>query len=137
MSSLVVDALDHLVINVNDVATSAEWYQRVLGMTRQDFQPAPGRETRTALRFGVQKVNLRPAAASRVAWFTAHSVSPGSQDLCFLTTSTPAEVVEHLRRCAVAVEAGPTEKPGARGKLRSVYCRDPDGNLIEIASYPP
>jgi catechol 2,3-dioxygenase-like lactoylglutathione lyase family enzyme len=43
--------------------------------------------------------------------------------------------VAHLRACGVAIEEGPVVKQGARGALRSVYCRDPDGSLIEISSY--
>ena len=59
----------------------------------------------------------------------------GSDDLCFLTSSTPDEVVAHLKAHGVAIEEGPVAKQGARGTLRSVYCRDPDGSLIEISSY--
>ena len=60
---------------------------------------------------------------------------PGSDDLCFLTSSTPDQVVAHLKANGVAIEEGPVAKQGARGTLRSVYCRDPDGSLIEISSY--
>ena len=126
-----IDRLDHLVLNVRDVETTAAWYQRVLGMEREDF----GEKRRTALKFGGQKINVRPAATSQDEWFTGDAIAPGSDDLCFLTESAPAEVVSHLNACGVAIEEGPVSKQGARGTLRSVYCRDPDGNLIEIASY--
>jgi catechol 2,3-dioxygenase-like lactoylglutathione lyase family enzyme len=132
---LSVDALDHLVINVEDVEASAAWYQRLLGMAREDFSPGHGQSVRVALHVGRQKINLRPVAASKQAWFTADQASAGSQDLCFLTPSTPLEVIQHLHACEVAVEIGPVEKRGALGMLASVYCRDPDGNLIEISSY--
>ncbi|MET0710720.1 MAG: VOC family protein, partial [Tardiphaga sp.] len=59
----------------------------------------------------------------------------GSDDLCSLTTASPDKVVAHLAACNVAIEEGPTTRQGARGVLRSVYCRDPDGSLIEISSY--
>jgi catechol 2,3-dioxygenase-like lactoylglutathione lyase family enzyme len=62
-------------------------------------------------------------------------VAAGSDDLCFLTASTPEEVVAHLNALGVKIEEGPTRKSGARGTLLSVYCRDPDGSLIEISSY--
>ena len=68
-------------------------------------------------------------------WFTADHETPGSEDLCFLTTSSPEEVVAHLKANGVAIEKGPVARQGARGTLRSVYCRDPDGSLIEISSY--
>jgi len=133
--SVKVTALDHLVINVSDVARSAQWYQKILGMEIKVFDPSPGKTPRTSLMFGSQKINVRPRDADKVEWFTADFETPGSDDLCFLTTATPDEVVAHLNACGVAIEEGPVRKQGARGTLRSVYCRDPDGSLIEISSY--
>jgi len=129
-----VSAIDHLVINVADVARSAQWYQKVLGMEIRVFDPGSGKTPRTSLMFGNQKINVRPRDADKIEWFTADHEIAGSDDLCFLTSSTPDEVVAHLKACGVAIEeAGPRQ--GARGTLRSVYCRDPDGSLIEISSY--
>jgi catechol 2,3-dioxygenase-like lactoylglutathione lyase family enzyme len=133
--SFKVEALDHLVINVSDVETSVAWYERTLGMTREDFNPGNALSVRTALKFGRQKINLRPIHISKEEWFTADHGTVGSEDLCFLTDSQPDEVVRHLRTCEIEVEVGPVKKNGARGVLDSVYCRDPDGNLIEISSY--
>jgi catechol 2,3-dioxygenase-like lactoylglutathione lyase family enzyme len=133
--SVKVHALDHLVINVSDVARSAQWYQKILGMEIKVFDPGPGKTPRTSLIFGNQKINVRPRDADKVEWFTADHEMAGSDDLCFLTSSTPDEVATHLRANGVAIEEGPVKKQGARGTLLSVYCRDPGGNLIEISSY--
>jgi catechol 2,3-dioxygenase-like lactoylglutathione lyase family enzyme len=130
-----VNALDHIVINVSDVARTAEWYQKILGMEIKVFDPGHGKTRRTSLLFGDQKINVRPRDADKVEWFTADHEMAGSDDLCFLTSSTPGEVVAHLKANGVAIEEGPTRKQGARGTLQSVYCRDPDGSLIEISSY--
>src|SRR3977135_1727308 len=130
-----VNAFDHIVINVADVARSAQWYQKILGMEIRVFDPGPGKTPRTSLICGNQKINVRPRDADKVEWFTADHETAGSDDLCFLTTSTPEQVVAHLNAGGVAIEEGPVEKQGARGPLRSVYCRDPDGSLIEISSY--
>jgi catechol 2,3-dioxygenase-like lactoylglutathione lyase family enzyme len=130
-----VHALDHVVINVADVRRSTEWYCKVLGMEIEVFDPGQGKTPRTSLRFGNQKINVRPRDADKVEWFTADHETAGSDDLCFLTSSSPADVVAHLNASGVAIEEGPVAKQGARGTLRSVYCRDPDGSLIEIASY--
>ena len=130
-----VHALDHLVINVSDVARSAAWYHKVLGMEIKVFDPGEGRSPRTSLIFGHQKINVRPLGADKTEWFTADHEAAGSDDLCFLSAATPAEVVAHLHACGVAIEEGPVQKQGARGVLCSVYCRDPDGSLIEISSY--
>jgi catechol 2,3-dioxygenase-like lactoylglutathione lyase family enzyme len=133
--SVTVSAIDHLVINVSDVARSAEWYRKVLGMEVNVFDPGHGKPPRTSLIFGDQKINVRPRDADKVEWFTADHETAGSDDLCFLTEATPEQVVAHLKACGVAIAEGPVRKQGARGVLRSVYCRDPDGSLIEISSY--
>ena len=130
-----IHALDHLVINVADVQRSAAWYHRILGMEIKVFDPGQGKAPRTSLTFGQQKINLRPLGTDKVEWFTADHETAGSDDLCFLTSATPEQVVAHLAANGVAIEEGPVTKQGARGALRSVYCRDPDGSLIEIASY--
>ena len=129
---ITIDGLDHLVVNVTDVEASVAWYQRVLGMTRQD---APGTPVRTSVHFGRQKINLRPVSASKDDWFTADHEAAGSDDLCFITQSAPQDIIAHLKACGVAIEVGPVERLGARGMMMSVYCRDPDGSLIEISTY--
>jgi catechol 2,3-dioxygenase-like lactoylglutathione lyase family enzyme len=125
-----VDRLDHIVLNCKDVEITASWYQRVLGMEREEFG-----ENRTALKFGGQKLNLRPCDADTRSWITGVNADPGAVDACFITAVGPEDVVEHLHDCRVAVESGPSSKTGALGLMQSVYCRDPDGNLIEISSY--
>jgi catechol 2,3-dioxygenase-like lactoylglutathione lyase family enzyme len=127
--SIRISALDHVVLNVANVERSAGWYQQVLGMTRKDFEPAPGKQRRVSLSFGNQKLNLRrtPTDGPDSTFVT--------DALCFLTETTPDDVVGHLEECGVAIEEGPVEKHGAVGMLISVYCRDPDGRLIEIAAY--
>lgn len=126
-----VDRLDHLVITCRDVEISASWYQRVLGMDREAF----GEQRRTAVKFGGQKINLRPETATQEEWFTGPAAAPGGQDLCFVVAVTAQDVVAHLHECGVTVELGPVAKAGALGPITSVYCRDPDGNLIELATY--
>ncbi|WP_200863440.1 VOC family protein [Asaia sp. SF2.1] len=131
-----VKAFDHIVFNVRDVEISAAWYESALGMERQEAKAGDG-STRTSMMFGVNKINLRPVSASQEAWFTARTPSPGSMDLCFLTELPPDSVADRFTAMGVAIEEGPVTKKGARGSIRSVYVRDPDGNLIEISSYEP
>ena len=128
-------AIDHLVINVRDVETTARWYERVLGMTRRESKKNDEKQPRVSLEFGAQKINVRPVTMDEQTWFTARNASAGSDDICFLTDLDPDSVLAHLRECDVPVELGPVQKSGAVGPLTSVYCRDPDGNLIEISSY--
>ncbi|MSP04203.1 MAG: VOC family protein [Acetobacteraceae bacterium] len=126
-----IDHLDHLVLNVTDVELAAAWYQRVLGMEREDFGP----NNRTALKFGSQKINLRPKDTNPSKWLAAQDCAAGTADLCFITGVEPDEVIDHLHGLDIAITRGPVNTIGALGAMRSVYCRDPDGNLIEIASY--
>ena len=127
-----VDRLDHLVVTCRDVTISASWYQRVLGMDVEEF----GEQNRTALKFGGQKINLRPAEATQHEWWTGEAGGvPGTADLCFIVTVDADQIIAHLQQCGVAVAQGPVPKAGALGPITSVYCRDPDGNLIEISTY--
>jgi catechol 2,3-dioxygenase-like lactoylglutathione lyase family enzyme len=132
--SLSIDAIGHIVSNVADLEVSAAWYVRVLGMERIEFELYTG--VRVALRFGNQKINLRPADADTVTWLTGVVPVPGSADLCFVTKLSPDAVKANWVARGIAIEAGPMEQSGARGPMTSVYCRDPDGNLIEVATYP-
>ena len=128
-----VNALDHLVINVR-TSRAPPMVRKNPRHGDQGVRPGRGPMPRTSLHFGNQKINVRPVDGDKVDWFTADHEAAGSDDLCFLTSSTPDEVAAHLKAYGVAIEeAGPRQ--GARGTLRSVYCRDPDGSLIEISSY--
>jgi catechol 2,3-dioxygenase-like lactoylglutathione lyase family enzyme len=126
-----IDRIDHIVINCKSVEISAAWYQRVLGMEREEF----GASQRTALKFGGQKINLRPIDADVGSWPTGVCADPGAADVCFITAAPPDEVIGHLHDNGVQILQGPVERAGALGSMTSVYCRDLDGNLIEISSY--
>jgi catechol 2,3-dioxygenase-like lactoylglutathione lyase family enzyme len=122
-----VQRIDHVVLTVTDLARTIEFYERVLGMNAVTFG-----EGRRALALGDQKLNLHQAG--REFEPKARAPTPGAIDLCF-TTDVPLDEVEaHLRECAVAIELGPVDKIGARRALRSLYFRDPDGNLIEVSN---
>ena len=131
--TLEIDRIDHIVLNVADVQASAAWYARVLGMEREVFDSRTG--PRVAVKFGRQKINLRPMDASVEDWETGHNPIPGVQDLCFVVAVSGEDIAAHLRECGVTILDGPAPKYGALGPITSVYCRDPDGNLIEISTY--
>ncbi|MFO1046494.1 MAG: VOC family protein [Geminicoccaceae bacterium] len=121
-------SLDHCVVHVSDWARSNEFYRRVLGA--EVIAVGAG----FAYRFGRQQLNLHgpgltPTPVARLP------VAPGGSDLCFAWPGTAEEARAHLERCGVAVELGPVERNGARGRGRSVYFRDPDGSLLELIAY--
>ena len=127
MSAPAIQSLDHLVLTVADPEATGDFYARVLGM-----EPVTFGDGRRALAFGDQKINLHRAGAEFEP--KAARPTPGSGDLCFLTETPLEDVARHLAAEGVAVEEGPVARTGATGPLRSVYLRDPDGNLIEIAN---
>ncbi len=122
-----IDSLDHLVLTVADIEASCAFYQRVLGMEVVTFGAG-----RKALAFGAQKINLHQAG--REFEPKAHKPTPGSADLCFLSSVPLAQVQAHLAACGVTVSEGPVQRTGARGPILSVYFRDPDLNLIELSN---
>ena len=128
VTSVRITGIDHVALTVADIEETIAFYERVLGMRPVTFGAG-----RRALEFGPSKINLHQAGGE----FLPHAArpTPGSADLC-LITSTPLErVVAHLEASSVPVEEGPVPRTGASGPITSVYIRDPDGNLVEIASY--
>ncbi|GHG84848.1 VOC family protein [Pseudodonghicola xiamenensis] len=124
-------ALDHLVLTVTDIDTTVDFYTDALGMRIEVFHPADG-SRRTALIFGHQKINLHPAAAPFDP--KAAQPGPGTADLCFLTETPLTDWQAHLAARGIPIEEGPVRRTGANGPILSLYIRDPDGNLIEIAT---
>jgi len=123
-----IERLDHLVLTVADVETTVAWYVAVLGMRPVRFGGG-----RTALRFGDQKINLH--AADEIIEPRAKAPTRGSADLCLIFSGAIEDAVDHLAECEVSIEEGPVARAGAAGAITSVYVRDPDANLVEIATY--
>lgn len=123
-----VDRLDHVVLTCASVEASVDFYVRALGMEAVTFG-----EGRRALAFGAQKINLHPAGREYEP--KATHPTPGSADLCFIVEAPVDAVLAHLEAVGVALEIGPLDRTGATGPIRSVYVRDPDGNLVEIGTY--
>jgi catechol 2,3-dioxygenase-like lactoylglutathione lyase family enzyme len=123
-----IDRIDHLVLTVRDIPVSCDFYSRVLGMTVVTFGAG-----RKALAFGEHKINLHPYGKEYEP--KAAHPTPGSADLCLVTSQPLAQVVAHLESCSVELLEGPVQRTGALGPIMSVYFRDPDSNLIEVSSY--
>lgn len=125
---IAIDRIDHIVVTAWDVDRTIAFYQRVLGMDPVTF--AGGRR---GLAFGRQKINLHQAGGEFEP--KALKPAPGAIDLCFISPTPLAEVIEHIKSCGVAIVEGPVPRTGALGPMQSVYIRDPDGNLVEISNY--
>ncbi|MBS0027541.1 VOC family protein [Chitinophaga sp. 22321] len=126
---MIINRLDHLVLTVKNIAATCQFYETVLGMEVIAFG-----DQRKALRFGHQKINLHEKG---------HEIDPkanaptmGSADLCFIADTPVEEVLTELLDKHITIpEGGIVERTGTTGKIRSVYFRDPDGNLLEVSNY--
>jgi catechol 2,3-dioxygenase-like lactoylglutathione lyase family enzyme len=118
--------LDHLVLTVRELDATVRFYVEGLGMELREFG-----EGRNALHFGGQKINLH--VAGREFEPKAADPTPGSADLCFLTERPLADIAARLESLGYPIIEGPVARTGAAGPITSIYTRDPDGNLIEIA----
>jgi catechol 2,3-dioxygenase-like lactoylglutathione lyase family enzyme len=124
-----IDRIDHIVLTTRDRAGCIRFYTEVLGMQLEAFRTPT--EERWALKFGRQKINLHEWGKEFSP--RAHVAAPGTLDLCFLAAIPLEQVIERLQRANVPILEGPVPKTGATSKLRSVYVRDPDLNLVEIS----
>ena len=129
---LLADHIDHIVLTVADIEATTRFYEQALGFARETFRGPDGQQ-RFALTFGRQKINLQDK--STVTPTKAQRPTLGSGDFCLIAAAPLDEVLAHLRSLEIAIEAGPVPRRGAVGALRSIYFRDPDGNLVEVAEY--
>jgi len=122
-----IASLDHLVLTVRDLDATLRFYSDILGMEVRTFAG-----DRKALHFGAQKINLH--VAGHEAEPKAAAPTPGSGDICLLCATPLEEIQAELEAAGIAIEVGPVDRTGAAGPIRSVYVRDPDGNLVELAN---
>jgi catechol 2,3-dioxygenase-like lactoylglutathione lyase family enzyme len=127
----VIDHLDHLVLTTARREACVDFYTRVLGMQLETFVGGTPPVQRQAFKFGTQKINLHVQGSEFEP--KAHLPVPGALDLCFIASIPLEEVIERLRAANWPIVEGPVMRTGATRKIRSVYVRDPDFNLIEIS----
>lgn len=123
-----IGRIDHFVLTVASIEATCAFYRDVLGMEVVTF--AGGRR---ALFFGAQKINLHEVGRE----FEPKAARPtaGSGDFCLIADTPLEQVIAELQARGIAIEEGPVNRTGATGPILSVYIRDPDDNLVEIATY--
>lgn len=126
-----IEYIDHFVLTVKDIEASLSFYMRVFNMRAQRFGTPD--KPRVALAFAQQKINLHPLHA--VPDPNVLKPTPGTGDFCLIASIPLDDLISHLVREQVPIVEGPVCRTGAMGPIRSVYVRDPDLNLIEIAEY--
>jgi catechol 2,3-dioxygenase-like lactoylglutathione lyase family enzyme len=129
-----VKSLDHIVLTCASIPATISFYTKYLGMTHSTFTPPSTPDvTRHSLNFGLQKINLHQKGKEFEP--KAQTALPGTADLCFLVEEGTSleDAIEGFGGDEIEVLEGGNVvlRTGARGRLRSIYVRDPDGNLIE------
>lgn len=127
---MVIDGVDHVVITVSELDAALEFYQEAVGLEVVDRNEEG---TLATLRAGSQLVRLQ--TEGRKSPLMASDPVPGGTDMCFVSPDAPEVTAARFQRAGAPVVAGPVEKHGSRGPMMSVYARDPDGSLIEVAHY--
>jgi catechol 2,3-dioxygenase-like lactoylglutathione lyase family enzyme len=126
-----IDHLDHLVLTTANETACVDFYTRIMGMSLESFAGGTPPVTRKAFKYGNQKINLHVKGKEFDP--KAHLPVPGSLDLCFIASVPLEQVIAKLNAEAWPILEGPVMRTGATQKIRSVYVRDPDLNLIEIS----
>ncbi len=123
-----IQNIDHLVLTVADIDKTIDFYTQILG-----FEVVTFGDNRKALTFGNQKINLHQKEKEFEP--KAEYPTSGSADLCFIATTDIHEVLKELQDKNIEIIEGIVDRTGALGKIKSVYFRDPDLNLIEVSNY--
>ncbi|CAM3798009.1 VOC family protein [Polynucleobacter antarcticus] len=128
----IIDRVDHLVLTVTDIEVTTQWYEKALGFEREFFKGPEG-QPRHALLFGQSKINLQDKDTETPT--KARVPTIGSGDFCLIASIPLDDFIAHLNQNQIAIDVGPVSRRGALGPIRSVYLRDPDSNLVEVAEY--
>ena len=127
-----IDRIDHIVLTVTDIETTTQFYEKAFGFEREFFRGPEG-QPRHAIRFGDMKINLQDRDTDTPT--KARVPTIGSGDFCLIAALPLDQVIAHLDANGIPIDSGPVPRRGALGPLRSIYVRDPDDNLVEVAEY--
>ena len=130
--SHLIDRIDHVVLTCTDIETTTPWYEKTLGFEREFFKGPEG-QPRYAVRFGQLKINLQDKDTETPTKAAVPTI--GSGDFCLISKVPLDDFIQHLEAVGVPIDTGPVPRRGAMGPIRSVYLRDPDQNLVEVAEY--
>ena len=130
--SHLIDRIDHVVLTCTDIEVTTQWYEKTLGFEREFFKGPEG-QPRYAVRFGQLKINLQDKDTETPTKAAVPTI--GSGDFCLISRVPLDDFIAHLQSVGVPIDTGPVPRRGAMGPIRSVYLRDPDQNLVEVAEY--
>ena len=127
-----IDAIDHVVLTSSNLENTINFYCNVLEMRLKKELIKQDQSIRYSLHFGNYKINIHEISNI----FSPHSkiVNPGTLDICFTSTKKISYWESKLKKFKIQIIDGPVNRKGANSDLLSIYCNDPDGNLIEISN---
>jgi len=124
--------IDHVAITVADIGISASFYTRLFGAEVLRDHVIDGKNIIRALRIG-GGVQLSIHQLGNGVDLVAAKPTPGSVDICFRIGQPIEAAVRLLEGQGVEIVDGLSPRTDNEGRpSRSVYFRDPDGNLVEL-----
>ena len=127
---MTLNRIEHFVITTKNLCQCLHFYVDILGMEHKIQREENDQHT---LHFGNQKINIHTYVGEFQP--TAKHAERGCADFCLITNDDINQVKKEMERNGVEVIAGIIKTEGAQGEMKSIYVYDPDGNLVEIASY--
>ncbi|WP_227450920.1 VOC family protein [Clostridioides sp. ES-S-0108-01] len=121
-----IKKIDHVVITTNNIENCISFYKK-LGFTSKEMNK------KYELYTGDFKINVHIKGNE----LSPHNknIQTGSADLCFEINKNIDETKKYLKQNGIQIEQGIVERIGVFGKMKSIYLRNPDRNLIELSSY--
>lgn len=145
-----IRGIHHIAINTPDLDRLVAFYRDVVGFevvesTAFEWKDSPEIDTIVGIKGSASKVVMLRAANAYIEMFEyqypkarhADRLNPsdyGYTHICLDVTDVPAEY-ERLSKNGMTFHAPPTSVEG--GRIRTVYGRDPDGNIIELQELAP
>jgi catechol 2,3-dioxygenase-like lactoylglutathione lyase family enzyme len=116
---------DHIVLVSSDPDRLLEWYQRHLGAEPE--------------RLELWRQGKVPFVSLRITPTFLIDITSGDRsgtNVDHLALAIDDVDLDELATTLDSVEMGPADLFGARGQGRGIYLRDPDGNRLELRTYP-
>ncbi len=127
-----VDAIDHVVLTSSDLKNTINFYCNILEMKLKKNYILEDQSIRYSLHFGSYKINIHEL--NNIFDPHAKNAKPGALDICFTSNKKVSYWKSKLEKYKIQIIDGPVKRIGANSNLISIYCHDPDGNLIEISN---
>lgn len=124
-----LQSLDHFVLTTAQPNKMVNFYSKLGFEVRKDGARYEILAPAFKINLHIKGQELEPKAAL---------AEPGTGDFCIeISADEPIQKIEEeLRTRGLNVVSAPVKRQGRKGAMTSIYLRDPDKNLVELALYP-